>query len=80
MRNLPPTPAETLRRARAEALDAGLRYVYIGNVLGDAGSSTYCPRDGTRVIHRVGYRIVENRLTAEGHCPTCRQPIAGVWT
>jgi len=80
MQNLPATPAETLERARREALDAGLRHVYIGNLSGHEAESTYCPRDGTRLIQRVGYRIVENRLTPEGHCPTCNQPIAGVWT
>lgn len=80
LRNLPATPAETLERARREALDAGLHHVYIGNLSGHEAESTYCPRDGTRVIHRVGYRIAENRLTPEGHCPTCRQPIAGVWS
>lgn len=80
MQNLPATPAETLERARREALDAGLHHVYIGNLAGHEAESTYCPRDGTRVIQRVGYRIVENRLTPEGHCPTCHEPIAGVWT
>jgi pyruvate formate lyase activating enzyme len=79
MRNLPPTPAETLRRARAEALDAGLRYVYVGNVMGDAGSSTYCPRDGTLLIGRSGFTITDYKLTADGRCPTCNDKIPGVW-
>lgn len=79
MRNLPPTPVETLKRARAEALDAGLRYVYIGNVLGDAGSSTYCPRDGTLLIGRSGFTITDYKLTADGRCPTCNDKIPGVW-
>jgi len=79
MRNLPPTPAETLRRARAEARNAGLRYVYIGNVMGDAGSSTYCPRDGTLLIGRSGFIITDYHLTADGRCPTCNDKIPGVW-
>jgi pyruvate formate lyase activating enzyme len=79
MRNLPPTPVETLRRARAEALDAGLRYVYVGNVQGDVGSSTYCPRDGTLLIGRSGFTITDYKLTTEGHCPTCNDKIPGVW-
>jgi pyruvate formate lyase activating enzyme len=79
MRNLPPTPVETLRRARAEALDAGLRYVYVGNVQGDVGSSTYCPRDGTLLIGRSGFTITDYKLTAEGRCPTCNDKIPGVW-
>ncbi len=80
MRNLPSTPNETLARARREALDIGLNHVYIGNVPGEEAESTYCPRDGTRVIHRIGFRMVENRLTADGRCPVCRQAIAGVWS
>ena len=79
MRNLPATPSETLERARREALDAGLRHVYIGNLQGHEGESTYCPRDGTRVIHRIGFRVVENLLAPDGSCPTCRAPVAGVW-
>ncbi len=79
MRNLPPTPAETLNRARAEALDAGLHFVYVGNVFGHEGSTTYCPRDGTLLIRRVGFTVTDNRLTAGGHCPTCNEPIPGVW-
>ena len=79
MRNLPPTPAATLQQARTEAQDAGLRYVYIGNVMGDAGNSTYCPRDGTLLIGRSGFVITHYGLTAQGRCPTCNDPIPGVW-
>jgi pyruvate formate lyase activating enzyme len=79
MRNLPPTPGETLDRARKEAMDAGLRFVYVGNVLGHEGNSTYCPQDGTLLIGRVGFRITENNLTPDGRCPSCDRPIPGVW-
>ena len=79
MRNLPPTPTETLDRARKEAMDAGLEYVYVGNVFGHEGGSTYCPRDGSLLLKRVGYWISENNLTADGRCPVCREPVPGVW-
>jgi pyruvate formate lyase activating enzyme len=79
MRNLPPTPVETLERARDEALDVGLRYVYIGNVLGHEGESTHCPRDGTLLIARTGFWVTENHLTADGRCPVCQEKIPGVW-
>ena len=79
MRNLPVTPKETLDRARREAMDAGLHYVYVGNVFGHEGNSTYCPTDGTLLIQRVGYHITEYNLTEEGRCPNCKEPIAGVW-
>ena len=79
MRNLPPTPVETLERARAEALDAGLEHVYIGNLFGHEAETTYCPRDGTPLLRRIGYRILERRLTPDGRCPQCNDPIPGVW-
>ncbi len=79
MRNLPPTPTETLERARQEAMDVGLYYVYIGNLFGHEAQSTFCPRDGTLLIHRTGWRIMENNLTEEGQCPVCHQKIEGVW-
>jgi pyruvate formate lyase activating enzyme len=76
--NLPPTPESTLRNAREEALEAGLRYVYIGNVPGGDGETTFCPGDGTRVIERVGFTVRSNVLE-DGKCPTCGTAIAGVW-
>jgi len=79
MRNLPPTSGRILDRARKEATDAGLRYVYVGNVLGHEGGSTYCPTDGTLLIGRAGFWITENNLTADGRCPTCEEKIPGVW-
>ena len=79
LRNLPPTPTETLERAREEAMDAGLDYVYVGNVPGHPAASTYCPRDGTLLIKRVGFTVTENHLLPGGRCPTCRHKIPGVW-
>jgi pyruvate formate lyase activating enzyme len=79
MRNLPVTPTDTLDRARREAMDAGLHYVYVGNVFGHQGNSTYCPTDGSPLIKRVGYHITEYHLTPEGRCPICNEPIPGVW-
>jgi pyruvate formate lyase activating enzyme len=78
MRNLPPTPVEFLMKARAEALEIGLRYVYVGNVLGTGAENTYCPSDGTLLIKRVGYSVPENNLV-NGSCPKCGLKIAGVW-
>jgi pyruvate formate lyase activating enzyme len=50
MTDLPPTPLETLRRARRIALDAGLKYVYTGNLHNPEGDTTFCPGCGTAVI------------------------------
>lgn len=79
LRNLPATPVETLERVRAEAMEAGLKYVYIGNVFGHEAESTYCPCDGSLLIHRVGHRIIDYRLTEDGRCPSCGEQVPGVW-
>ena len=50
-----PTPVETLNTARQIGLDAGLKYVYIGNVPGSGGENTYCPSCGNIVINRFHY-------------------------
>jgi len=80
LQNLPPTPVEILVRARQEALDVGLQYVYIGNLFGHEAESTTCPRDGTLLVRRSGMRVLEYHLTDDGRCPTCRERIPGVWT
>jgi len=78
MRNLPPTPADTLERARKEAMDAGLHYVYVGNLFGNEAESTRCPHDGTMLVERRGYKILGNRVK-DGRCPTCGTEVPGVW-
>ena len=75
---LPPTPVETLRRAYDIGREAGLHYVYLGNVPGDDTESTRCPSCGGMLIGRHGYRIEESRLTPAGCCPDCGEEIAGV--
>ena len=78
LRNLPPTPVETLKLARKIALDKGLRYVYTGNVPGLPGETTFCPDCGKKVIGRIGYRILENNLK-NGKCGSCGHAIPGIW-
>jgi pyruvate formate lyase activating enzyme len=75
------TPAETLRRAAEIGQEAGLHYVYAGNLPGRVGSleNTYCPACNELLIERRGYLVQENRITDDGHCPKCRGSIAGVW-
>jgi pyruvate formate lyase activating enzyme len=79
MKNLPPTPVAVLERARRIALDAGLHYVYIGNVPFHEGENTYCPRCGEMVIQRIGYRTDVVGLK-DGACAHCGCEIPGVWT
>jgi pyruvate formate lyase activating enzyme len=74
---LPPTPTETLERARRIGRDIGLHYVYLGNVPGD-GEETHCPSCGVVVVRRTGYFVWENQLSG-GTCPSCGAPVDGVW-
>ncbi|MCP4652196.1 MAG: AmmeMemoRadiSam system radical SAM enzyme [Candidatus Omnitrophica bacterium] len=77
LRNLPATPVTTLEKAKDVAKDAGLKYVYIGNVWGQS-ENTYCPHDNTLLIKRSGYSVLENNLK-DGSCPVCNESIAGRW-
>ncbi len=77
LRDKPRTPAETLHRARQIALEAGLHYVYEGNIHSDS-ANTYCPGCGSVVIRRCWHHVFENRLN-EGRCPQCGFLVPGVW-
>lgn len=79
MKHLPPTPLETLERARRIALAQGLKYVYIGNVMSQQGQITHCGACEAELIKRSGYRIIENRVTFMGNCPECGARCSGVW-
>jgi len=74
---LPRTPISTLRRAREIGLEAGLRYVYEGNVPGELGENTYCYKCGKALIRRYGYQILENRIKNSA-CSYCDAKIDGV--
>ncbi len=77
MTDRPATPIATLGRAREIGMQAGLRYVYEGNVPG-TGEDTLCPRCGRTVIRRVGFSILQNDVQ-DGACGHCGEPIAGLW-
>jgi len=74
----PPTPVRTLERAWNAGKEAGLAFVYLGNVLGHRLENTYCPGCGTCLIQRRGLRVTASRLD-RGGCPDCGQEIPGVW-
>lgn len=78
LRTLPPTPVSTLEKAREVALSAGLEYVYVGNIPGHAGESTFCPKCKKMVIQRTGYMVGEINVKA-GKCKYCGKPIPGIW-
>lgn len=77
MSDVPATPASTLVRAREIGLDAGLSYVYTGNIRDLSGQSTYCPGCSAVVISRSGYRVDDR--SSNGRCPRCGIAVAGLW-
>ncbi|MEJ2053106.1 MAG: AmmeMemoRadiSam system radical SAM enzyme [Calditrichaceae bacterium] len=78
LKNLPPTPLETLERAKAIADTEGLNYVYIGNVPGHEAENTYCPKCGELLIKRIGFTIAENHIES-GECRFCSNKIPGMF-
>ena len=77
-----PTPIRILLRAAEIGEEAGLRYVYAGNIPGRVKNyeDTRCPKCQAVLVERTGYTIRGYHLTAQGTCPKCSTPIAGVWT
>jgi pyruvate formate lyase activating enzyme len=71
------TPVTTLERARQIGAEAGLRYVYLGNVPRHGGEDTICPECGTILVRRDGFRSRTCNLTPEGCCSRCGQDIPG---
>jgi pyruvate formate lyase activating enzyme len=77
MDDLPATPPSTLTQARRIALDAGLHYVYTGNVHDTEGGTTFCPGCQAALIERDWYNIRHYDLPSDGRCPHCGTTIAG---
>jgi pyruvate formate lyase activating enzyme len=78
LEHLPPTPAGILNTAASIAREAGLKYVYVGNLPGAGISDTVCPSCKQKVIERSGFTVIANRLK-EGRC-SCGTAIRGVWS
>lgn len=79
MRDLPPTASTTLSRARSIAKATGMRHVYTGNVHDATGGATWCHACGGLLIGRDWHELTAWRLTADGRCPDCGTPLAGVF-
>lgn len=71
------TPVETLRKAAGIGRAEGLRYIYVGNILGE-GEDTVCPRCGELLLRRTGFFVQENRVK-DGKCPKCGKAVAGLF-
>jgi pyruvate formate lyase activating enzyme len=76
--DVPPTPPAAIHRARDIGREAGLRYVYTGNLPGDEGENTDCHACGKRLIERWGFSVEKNHLQ-NGAGPACGAAVPGVW-
>ena len=79
MMDVPPTPPETLYRARRIALENGVRYAFTGNIDDDKGGSSWCHSCGELLIGRKGYDLTHWGLTPEGTCQGCGTACAGIF-
>jgi len=78
MQDRKPTPVSAIQKARRLGSEAGLRYVYAGNVTGDEGENTICYSCGTLLVKRLGFQIIKNYITGN-RCPKCQTEIDGYW-
>ena len=74
----PATPLATVERARRIGLQAGLRYVYVGNVGRHPGNHTYCPGCGEVIVERYAMGTARCDVKQDGRCPRCGEKIAGL--
>lgn len=76
------TPTRSLFRAAEIGREEGLRFVYAGNLPGRVGTweDTRCPGCGASAVERRGFRILRNKVTADGGCPECGQRLPGIWS
>ena len=86
MMDTPPTPPDTVRRARGIATKAGIRYVYTGNIRDPEGQTTCCHACGMVLIGRDGYELTAWNLSADNTCIKCGaqcpgvfEPVRGSW-
>ena len=78
MLNHPVTPVASVRRACEIGKEAGLKYVYSGNVPGDEGENTYCSNCSELLIKRFAYRITSMNLSGNT-CSSCGHPLDGIF-
>ncbi len=74
----PPTPVGTLERSWQIGTDAGLQFIYVGNIPGHRCDNTHCPACHAMLIERRGFRVRQTRVH-HGCCAQCGQQVAGVW-
>jgi pyruvate formate lyase activating enzyme len=75
MSDIAATPVKTMEMARTEAKDAGLGFVYLGNIPTADGENTICPKCGSLAVRRHGFYTEIVAMDNEGHCGKCGEPL-----
>ncbi len=74
----PPTPVKVIQTAKEIGHEAGLKYVYTGNLPGHEGEKTFCHGCGELLVDRFGFMVRVNRIR-DNRCPRCGVEIPGFW-
>ena len=75
MSDIPSTPIKTMEMAHTEAVDAGLGFVYLGNIATTDGENTRCPKCGSLAVKRLGFYTEILAMTDRGNCSECGEPL-----
>ncbi len=75
MSDIPATPVKTMEMARTVALEAGLGFVYLGNLATTDGENTACPKCGALAVRRLGFYAERVAMDANGKCGKCGEPL-----
>jgi len=75
------TTVEDLMRIVDYGKQAGLKYMYPGNLPGQVGEweNTRCHHCDATLIKRYGFLVMSNRVDPDGLCPDCKKPLPGIW-
>jgi len=75
------TTVDDLMRIAQFGVDAGLKYIYPGNLPGQVGEweNTRCHHCNATVIKRYGFLVQQNRVNRDGTCPDCHKQLPGIW-
>jgi pyruvate formate lyase activating enzyme len=76
MSDIPSTPIKTMEMAKEEAVNAGLDFIYLGNVATADGENTRCPKCGSLAVRRTGFYTEIVAMTKDGVCSKCGQPLS----
>ncbi|MDQ1279863.1 MAG: pyruvate formate lyase activating enzyme [Thermoproteota archaeon] len=74
--DIPQTSIQSMERAAKIAKETGLKYVYAGNVPGNRGENTYCPKCNELLVERYNFSITRWNVAQDNTCPRCGEKIA----